>query len=115
MHDNLITAPSGVPKNFAAELNQRSIKFSWLPPLTSERNGNIISYTLICNSTLSKGLSIVYQTEGTYVVDGLRPFTHYNCSIFATNKAGDGPRSSLIMTTLNDSKNGLIDTRITIY
>ena len=46
----------------------------------------------------------VYPDTGMYTLEGFRPATEYNCSVFASNRAGDGPPASTTVTTLDDSE-----------
>ena len=88
----------------------RSLEFSWNPPSDTERNGIITGYTLSCQPNV-EGLPQVYPSAGTYTVDGVyTPAAQYNCSVFASNSAGNGPPAYEVQTTPEDGKNGVIQT-----
>ena len=81
--------PSGPPQGLTVSVNSRSFTLSWSPPLSSQRNGIIISYIVICRL----GNSIVHtsRTSSTSLtITELQPFTVYHCTLSASTIAGDG-------------------------
>ena len=69
---------------------------SWQPPLPEERNGVIISYTLICGGTEIK-LNAVTQLT-LYLYDEFSPNAEITCSIVASTAAGEGPSDEQTVT-----------------
>ena len=101
------SAPTGVPQNFSATPGKRNVTFLWISLTSSKRNGIIIGYSLSCSPREALGVPWVsanFATDGTSVVSGFRPSTKYNCSIFASNSAGNSPSKYLSVTTLDDSE-----------
>jgi len=98
-------APAGPPLNFVVFPGARSITFSWAPPNPTERNGVITVYSVSCTpQTGVESISMQYTQAGTFSLEGFTPATMYSCSIFASNRQGDGPVASKIIHTQNDGK-----------
>ena len=82
----------------------------WLPPDPFLQYGVIISYTLSCFEIESKvvpsSLPMVFSHPPpvNVIVDGLQPFTMYNCIIVANNSAGQSTPASDSGTTEPDGK-----------
>ena len=88
------TGPSSPPTNFRImATSSDSISVSWNPPPEGEQNGVITGYTFTCQpeELLDRNFPIFYSTHGTHNLDGFRPATSYNCSIFAMTAGGSGP------------------------
>ena len=49
-------------------------------------------------------VTMTYAEAGNYSLGGFRPSTEYNCSVFASNIAGDGPPTSIGVITMNESE-----------
>ena len=99
-------APGGPPRNFSiTNINSHELTVQWLSPDPFLQYGIIISYTLNCYETESKvvpsSLPRVYShpLPPNVTVDGLQPFTMYNCTVVANNSAGQSrPASDSGMT-----------------
>ena len=76
------------------------ITVQWLPPDPFLQYGIIISYTLNCYETESKVVPsslprvFPHPPPVNVTVDGLQPFTMYNCTIVANNSAGQSTPGS---------------------
>ena len=98
----IIAAPSA-PRSFSLvpSTDPAMLAASWNIPLPT--NGIIISYTVVCNSTIVLVLQPSPSDLATVetVLTGLQPFTVYECSVFANTSAGRGLESEtrVAMTT----------------
>ena len=95
--------PSGQPQTLIFSTTSHTLTLSWSPPLSSQRNGVIISYLI----TYSSGGSIINSTRTSstsLTISGLQPFTNYTCSVRAATIVGDGPATMLDIVTSEDSK-----------
>lgn len=96
-----LPAPTGAPLNFAAiAAGARNITLSWDSPELHLRNGIIVHYTLICEPRPPE----MIQEAGTVTLSGFTPITSYNCSVSASNSAGEGPPAYDDVTTDDDSE-----------
>ena len=94
--------PSGSPQDFRITTTSRTLTLSWSPPLSSQRNGVIISYLITCSS----GGSIINSTRTSstsLTITGLQPFTSYTCFVSAATIVGDGPAGANFTMTNEDS------------
>ena len=96
-----LTAQSGAPEMFEAEVGQRQVVFSWFPPPVTQRTRPIISYTLSCSPSPSS-LPQSPSQSGPLTVAGFSPDTSYSCSVVANNGPGSGPPAHTSFTTLQD-------------
>ena len=105
---HFILAPSGEPQNFTiTKVTANNITFSWLPPLIHLRNGNITHYSLRCcydNSTDVITLEHLQIHDTTYLLINLLPYTNYSCNVGASTSVGEGPSTSIVARTDEDSK-----------
>ena len=95
-----VSAPSGAPEMFSADVGERKVVFSWSAPLITQQNGVITNYTLSCSpspSSLPQSPS-----SGALTVTGLSPDTSYSCSLVASNSQGSGPPANISFTTQQD-------------
>ena len=92
-----------VPDTFEAVVGQRQVVFSWCPPLVTQHNGLITSYTLSCSPSPSSLPQSISQS-GLLTVAGFSPDTSYSCSVVANNGLGSGPPAYTNFTTLQDCK-----------
>ena len=81
------------PRNFTLERvpgTPTQLRASWILPDTP--NGVILSYTIRCTATIEA--SIIIDVVGgdslTVLLEGLSPYTLYNCRVSANNSAGEG-------------------------
>ena len=90
-----------MPLNFvAAPAGARNITFSWDSPEPHLRNGIIVHYNLVCEPRPPETI----QEAGMVTLSGFTPITSYNCSVSASNSAGEGPPAYDDVTTDDDSK-----------
>ena len=105
---DVVTAPIKAPENFyVVSTSRRVSQFSWSPPSLLNSTTVIAGYTLTCTSRVA-GVSTVTmnytEIRESYSLGGFRPATEYNCSVFASNSAGDGPPASTSVTTMDDGE-----------
>ena len=114
------TEPSSPPQEYVAtNISSRIVQFSWYPPAITEQNGVITNYTLACSPKVDGVNSItkIYEDAGSYTLGGFRPATEYNCSVFASNAAGNSPKASIITIITQDESKQIHShlVRITVY
>lgn len=83
-----------------------TVQFSWSPPSHVNSTTTVIaSYTLTCSSRVAgvSNLTMIYAKAGVHILAGFRPVTASNCSVSASNMAGDGPPSLISLKTMDDS------------
>ena len=100
---SLFTGPSGVPRNFTGNaLSSSSIILTWdLVPI-KEQNGPILSYIIFC---VGCPYRINTYTNSPAILTGLSPYSTYQFTVAAQNKADVGPETPPIsIKTLEDSK-----------
>ena len=98
-------APTGPPLNFTVTPEARNMTFAWAPPNAAQRNGVITGYSLSCAPQTGMGsITMQYTQAGTSTLEGFTPATVYSCSIFASNRQGDGPVASRTIPTRDDGK-----------
>ena len=85
-------------------IGSRNVTLSWTLPNEDGRNGIIVSYTAICGDSDGVLVNTTTTVGLTTTFEGLRPYSIYSCSVFATTNTGDGPPASLNFTTASDSK-----------
>ena len=78
----------------------RALQLSWDPPEEDKRNGEITGYQVECNGIMP--LNDI--TGNTITVENLTPITSYDCSVSASNVAGNGPNASITGTTAEEGK-----------
>ena len=86
---------------FDTVFGERQAMFSWSPPLVTERNGVIITYTLSCSPSPST-LPLSISQAVPVTVTGFTPDTRYICSVMAHNGLGAGPAAQETFTTQPD-------------
>ena len=85
-------APGGPPLSFSiTSIETREFTVNWSPPDPFLQYGIITGYTLTCTDSETNLLAPSFPRlliTSPAIVDGLRPFTSYNCSLVAVNSAG---------------------------
>ena len=73
----------------------RTLMASWMEP--DPTNGIISNYTIRCNDTISNFVRVTQVITDvsalSATLDGLTPFTMYECTISASTGAGEGASS----------------------
>ena len=100
---SLFLAPTAPPELFqAVSISARSASLSWELPVESGRNGIIISYSVACTDAQSNPIISDEVTETSFTVEGLQPYSQYNCTVAASTSVGEGPPAYLTFDTLED-------------
>ena len=102
------TAPTAPPENVTLQVaGSRAVLASWRQPPFEERNGVIISYTIVLVE-LPTNRTLIYQREGNHtelLVQELHSYYEYRCSIVAATQVGASPSSaSVTIRTAEDGK-----------
>ena len=82
----------------------RALQLSWDPPEEDKRNGKITGYQVECNGAMSPTVSGGITSTR---VENLTTFTSYDCSVSASNVAGDGPKAYITGTTAEEGKQSI--------
>ena len=83
------TVPGGPPVLFTPTVIEPSlVMFTWSPPV--KPNGVITSYTITYNLT-GELTSVVVSNATEFSISGLKAYTFYQFTIFASTIIGDGP------------------------
>ena len=101
------TVPSGPVVNPVALISSStSIILEWEPPILVEQNGIITGYMINILAVESAEVNFQFNTTAlSLLVEGLGPFTAYDCRIAARTIVGSGPYSTAITAlTLQDGK-----------
>ena len=96
--------PSGAPEQVTlSDVTSTSIKVTWAPVKSEDRNGIIKGYKVIYralpngnNVTKFSNISMEHQDkagEQTLKLEGLNEFTNYSIRVLAFTAVGDGPLS----------------------
>lgn len=87
------TAPSGVNPPSVTALSSNSLEVTWTEPTTP--NGIVVNYTLFSTSDDDVFLTDS-SSPGSFVVDGLDPFTEYGFVVETCTNAGctDSPEGT---------------------
>ena len=108
----VFSAPTAPPENFTLQVvGSRAILVSWRLPLFGERNGVIISYTIVLVE-LTTNTTLIYQREGNHtelIVEELHPYYQYRCSIVAATQVGASPSSDFV--TIRTGEDGKANER----
>lgn len=81
-----------------------TIQLRWETVPEQDRNGIIIGYTIKVLETETQNAVTRTSTSTNIEVNGLQPFTAYNCSVAAYTTVGTGPSAYLIVTTCEDGE-----------
>ena len=98
-------APNGPPQSFrVVAISSTSIRLTWTAPLPEEQNGVITSYRITVTEVES-GEEVLQRTTASSVsfliVDSLRPYYGYRCTIAAFTIA-IGPEALVEVTTFQE-------------
>lgn len=102
--DFFLPAPEGPPQNFhGVATSSRSLKLFWSPPLTSQQNGMVRSYTV--NATeVETGRQLSFTVVNTTIqLTELHPHYNYVCTV-AAYTVGIGPTATIRILTLEDGE-----------
>ncbi|KAJ8011476.1 hypothetical protein DPEC_G00058610 [Dallia pectoralis] len=91
--------PSGFPLNLRVTgLTTSTTQLSWDPPVLSERNGKIQSYTVVYRDINSQNNSTNRTSDTRMTIHGLKPDTTYDIRVQAFTSKGGGPISPSIQS-----------------
>ncbi|XP_043941363.1 receptor-type tyrosine-protein phosphatase F isoform X4 [Protopterus annectens] len=91
--------PSGFPQNLkVVGLTTSTTEVAWDPPVLSERNGNIIFYTVLYRDINSQQDLNNTTPENRITLVNLKPDTTYNIKVRAHTSVGAGPPSPSIQS-----------------
>ena len=93
--------PSGTPTNVqGVAISSTGIRLTWEPPQAGDQNGVIQAYNISITEILTG--SMMYFKKGgmnfILIVNSLRPYYTYQCSISAET-IGPGPAENISVTT----------------
>lgn len=90
----LTPAPSGSPLNLLAlPTSSRSVIVTWDPPPVSQRNGEIVSYTINVTGHESGEEFQLNLSAANLTLSSLRPYFTYSFTVAASTVIGEGPFS----------------------
>ena len=84
---------------------------TWEAPDLVDHNGVIVNYTIYYQSVGEDFLDNILRTERVgfaateAVLTGLKEYVEYNISVSASTSAGEGPRSSFVITRTAEAGN----------
>ncbi|XP_011934484.1 PREDICTED: receptor-type tyrosine-protein phosphatase F isoform X16 [Cercocebus atys] len=91
--------PSGFPQNLRVTgLTTSTTELAWDPPVLAERNGRIISYTVVFRDINSQQELQNVTTDTHFTLSGLKPDTTYDIKVRAWTSKGSGPLSPSIQS-----------------
>ena len=112
------------PRNFQlTTVSSMQLQATWLPP--EPANGEIIAYTVYCrisqdqmyeeqqpgtdNNDFTKQISNnEFSNNGSelsLMINGLLPFTNYDCNVTASTSVGEGMQSNVSSNRTNEAGN----------
>jgi hypothetical protein len=80
----------GPPRSVEVDLNDADALVHFDPP-ESDGGADIVGYTATCSPVGGGDDRVASDTDAPITVTGLVPGVEYQCRVFATNAAGDGP------------------------
>ena len=83
-------------------ISARSAILSWELPIESGRNGIITSYSIACRDADINLIVNDDVIDTSFAVEGLQPYSQYNCTVTASTSAGEGPPAQLNFNTMED-------------
>ena len=87
-----------------AASGSRALQLSWDPPEEDKWNGEITGYQVEWSSAASSNVETVLGGTTSITIENLTPFTSYECSLSASNVAGNGPKAYITGTTAEEGK-----------
>ena len=72
------------------ELSSRFVTLIWDDVSDIDQNGDITGYNVTCQ-TAGGSLWSINASSNTITIQGLSPYTMYQCNIAAINRIGQGP------------------------
>nr|XP_011762151.1 receptor-type tyrosine-protein phosphatase F isoform X13 [Macaca nemestrina] len=91
--------PSGFPQNLRVTgLTTSTTELAWDPPVLAERNGRIVSYTVVFRDINSQQELQNVTTDTHFTLSGLKPDTTYDIKVRAWTSKGSGPLSPSIQS-----------------
>ncbi|XP_019853876.1 PREDICTED: hemicentin-1-like [Amphimedon queenslandica] len=83
--------PNGSPSNCTLmEVSSRSVTLIWNDVSDIDQNGELTGYNVTCQTGEGSVLSLNASTN-SITIQGLSPYTMYQCNIAAVNRIGQGP------------------------
>ena len=96
MNTSSISSAPTAPRSFSVETVEgmsMQLGAMWMEP--SPTNGRITTYSVSCRENGTTDVYTVTTSESTSVqIQGLTPFTTYECFVTANTSAGEGGRSN---------------------
>ncbi|XP_012577670.1 PREDICTED: receptor-type tyrosine-protein phosphatase F isoform X10 [Condylura cristata] len=91
--------PSGFPQNLqVVGLTTTTTELTWDPPVLAERNGRIITYTVVYRDINSQQELHNVTADTRFTLSGLKPDTTYDVKVRAHTSKGAGPLSPSIQS-----------------
>lgn len=72
------------------KVSSRSVTLIWVDVSDIDQNGELTGYTVTCQNGEGSVWSINASTN-SITIQGLSPYTLYQCNIAAVNRIGQGP------------------------
>ena len=95
-----VPSPSSPPTDFSIAVSMTSLVCTWSPPDEALQTVSITSYTLSCNTNNETVVDLTLKaTVFEISIDLFSSATTYTCTVLASNSAGNGPSSTLNITT----------------
>ncbi|CAG9860166.1 unnamed protein product [Phyllotreta striolata] len=76
-----------LPFPIQLKASDTSIRVSWDPVSCSKMRGRLVYTLIVSNATLNFSKKISLQTDTSYDIEGLRPYTHYSLNILTARNA----------------------------
>ena len=112
----VMSAPSGAPQMVeAVAVNTSSVRVTWRPPASGQRNGIVVGYRVMYASEWARqqdpgsadpprDATTVMMTgsDRSCVITGLATWTVYRIWVSAFTRVGEGPRSDMIVVQTDE-------------
>ena len=107
---SIIKHISGAPENILLSVQgPRGLEMIWSTPRNDSRDGYFENFQVICVTGTNR--NIVYSNliedrhaSGDVIMQGVTPYTGYNCCVLMTTSEGSSPYACAAATTDQDSK-----------